>query len=157
MLNALSTSTMPSRDPDVRRNVPTVPLLSSQPKVRERTLGRLRAACHKKKKKHILRRTTYLDLTLRACSVGTSPASLSSHLGIASLYYLADLCSGSLFFPFLLALSVRFLFFLLSFRVRACAPNTAPRARAAGVVGVSGWWRVEGGSQGARSPFWGLL
>ena len=24
------------------------------------------------------------------------------------------------------------------------------------VVGVSGWWRVEGGLQGARSPFWGL-
>ena len=37
-------------NPDVRRSVPTPPLLRPQPKVRERTLGRRRAACQKKKK-----------------------------------------------------------------------------------------------------------
>ena len=44
-------------------------------------------------------RITYLDLTPRVCSVGTSLASQSPHLGTASLYYLADLSNCSLFSP----------------------------------------------------------
>ena len=37
------------RDPDMRRNVPTAPLLAPQPKVRERTHSRRREACLKNK------------------------------------------------------------------------------------------------------------
>ena len=47
--NAPSTDTVLGRDPGMRRNVPTAPLLAPQPKVRERTLGRRRAACLKNK------------------------------------------------------------------------------------------------------------
>ena len=68
------------------------------------------------------------DISLCACSVGTSLASQSSHLEIASFYYLRDLSSGSLFSLFFLAFSVLFPFFLLSLCVRACTPSTAPRA-----------------------------
>ena len=41
--------------------------------------------------------------------------------------YKIDLSSGSFFSPFLLALSGLPSFFLLSFRVRACNPSTAPQ------------------------------
>ena len=73
-------------------------------------------------------RTTYLDLTLCARSVGTSLASYGSHFETASLHDLLDISSGSFFSQFLLALSVLFPIFLLSFRVRACTPSTASRA-----------------------------
>ena len=69
-------------------------------------------------------KTTYRYLTLSAYSVGTSQASQSS------FYYLPDFPSDSLFSPILLECSVIFFFFLLSFRVRACTPSTAPRASA---------------------------
>ena len=42
--NAPRTATVLGRDPDMRHNVPTAPLLAQQPKVREETLGRRRAA-----------------------------------------------------------------------------------------------------------------
>ena len=48
-LSALRTATVLDWDPDMRRNVPTDPLLTQQPKVRESTLGRQRAACPKQK------------------------------------------------------------------------------------------------------------
>ena len=48
-LNAPSTATVLSQDPGMRRNVPTAPLLAPQLRVRERTLGRRRAACQKTK------------------------------------------------------------------------------------------------------------
>ena len=38
--NAPSTATVLGRDPDMRQNFPTAPLLAPQPKVRENTLGR---------------------------------------------------------------------------------------------------------------------
>ena len=46
--NAPSKATVLGRDPAMRRNVPMAPLLAPHPKVRERTLGRRRAACLKK-------------------------------------------------------------------------------------------------------------
>ena len=46
--NAPSTDTVLGRGPDVRRNVPTAPLLTPQRKARGRTLGRRRAECLKK-------------------------------------------------------------------------------------------------------------
>ena len=46
--NAPTTATMLGRDPGMRRNVLTGPLLAPQPKVREITLGRQRAACLEK-------------------------------------------------------------------------------------------------------------
>ena len=52
--NAPSTATVLGRDPDMRRNVRTAPLLAPQPKVRERTLGRRRAASLKKHNLHML-------------------------------------------------------------------------------------------------------
>ena len=42
---APSTATMLGQDPYMRRNVPTAPSLALEPKVRDRTLGRRRAAC----------------------------------------------------------------------------------------------------------------
>ena len=45
--SAPSTATVLGLEPDMRRNVPTAPLLAPQPKVRERTLGRRRAGCLK--------------------------------------------------------------------------------------------------------------
>ena len=46
-LKAPSIATVLGRDPDMRRNVTTAHLLAPQPKVRERTLGRRRAARRK--------------------------------------------------------------------------------------------------------------
>ena len=89
----------------------------------------------------INRTTYYLDLTLWACSVGTSLASMSSHFETASLHYLPDLSCGS---PFLLALSVLSSFFLLSFCVRVY-PEYGTAGEPGAVAGVSGCWRVEGG------------
>ena len=71
-------------------------------------------------------RTTYSDLTPCACSVGTSLASQSSHCEFASFHYLLVLSCGSLYSPFILALSDISSFFLL--RARACAWKTATRA-----------------------------
>ena len=48
-LDAQSTATEVEQDPDMRRNVPIGALLSPQPKAREKSLGRLRAASQKKK------------------------------------------------------------------------------------------------------------
>ena len=42
--NTPSTATLLDRDPDMRSNVPTAPSLAPRPKVRERTIGRRRAA-----------------------------------------------------------------------------------------------------------------
>ena len=46
--NTPSTATVLGWDPDMRGNVPTAPLLAPQPKVREITIGRRRAARLKK-------------------------------------------------------------------------------------------------------------
>ena len=73
--------------------------------------------------------TTHFDLTPWACSVGTSLASQSSHLGTASLYCLADLSSGSLFSPSLLALWVLLFFFFRSVCVRLLRARHCGRAR----------------------------
>ena len=50
-LNAPSTATELGRDPDMRRHIPTAPLLAPQPTVRERTLGRRREICEKNKER----------------------------------------------------------------------------------------------------------
>ena len=47
--NSPNAAAVLGRDPDMLRNVLTTPLLSPQPKVREGTLGRRRAACVRKK------------------------------------------------------------------------------------------------------------
>ena len=47
MLNAQSTATELGRDPDMRRNVPMVPLLAPQPEEREKNLDRQRTAFQK--------------------------------------------------------------------------------------------------------------
>ena len=49
--NAPSNSTVLGRNPDMRRNIPTAPLLAPQPKLIERTLGFRREACLKTKKR----------------------------------------------------------------------------------------------------------
>ena len=71
-------------------------------------------------------------------------------------FFLPDHSCGSLFSPSLLALSV--LFFLFSyFASCACVYSEYCTAGEPGAVaGVSGCWRVEGGLQGARLPFWWL-
>ena len=73
-------------------------------------------------------------------------------MGIASFYYLADLSSGSLFSAFSLGAFIPFPLFLLSFRVRVCLPNTAPRASAAPsrVSAGGGGWRGGCKERGRR-------
>ena len=98
-------------------------------------------------------RTTYLDLSVLGWYIpGLSELPLGDRLlsllgGPFQRVFVFSISPGT-FIPFSL-----FPFFLVSFRVRACTPKTAPRAT---VAGVTGWWRVEGGLQGARSPFWWL-
>ena len=52
---------------------------------------------------------------------------LATICNFLSNVYEIDLSSGSLFSPFLLALSVVSSLFIIWFRVRACTPSTAPR------------------------------
>ena len=52
--NASGTATELGQDPDILHNVPMAALLAPQPKVREETLGRRRAASRKKQDTNIL-------------------------------------------------------------------------------------------------------
>ena len=73
-------------------------------------------------------RTSYSDLSV--LDWYTPLASQSSHLGTASLYYLADISSGSLLSPSFLALSVLSSFFcFVCLRVLRARPRERARRR----------------------------
>ena len=64
-------ATEPGRDSDMRRSVPTDPLLARQPKAREENLGPRKTAC---KSTHILRIHSYC--AARSSRVGVDPRTL---------------------------------------------------------------------------------
>ena len=104
---------------------------------------------------HTIEPLTWISLSARARLV--HPWSLRAPTSKPPPFiHLPDLSWGSLFSFFLLALSVRSFFFLLSFRVHVCTPGTAPRASPASSRVSAGAGGYRGGLQGPRSPLWRL-
>ena len=99
-------------------------------------------------------RTTYLDLTPRACLVGTPLASQSSHLGTRLPLLLAGPFQRLFCFLHLSSHFRSFFSFFSSLVSCACvySEHGIVVGEPGAVAGVSGCWQVEKRLQAARSP-----